>query len=295
MDSMLKELNMTDLQFIPISNSPSVTPCSSARNSNCSTPKKKTEKVIIFNDDVMEKLTKDITPASILIKHSRCIDDEVLLAIVLKYNLLTYECCNPGCTVKSNWRRKPIKLIVNRKNSKQNDLRIENLQLLCPNCYTQNYGGTQILKEIIQLRTQVCRICNYDKVHLLADIYKRSGYCTICYKKIQDTQSSAQSVINTDLLLYKSIESAQSGTDIELSLDDTKSLTAGIRDLMPKNLDLRDVAAFMGSSIDASKTLKTKVRKVRTPKNNASCKEAIHINCLEDIKLDDLINPNLST
>ena len=285
---------LEELNFIPIqtpTNTP--TPCSSTRTSNNSTPKKKTEKVIVFNDEIMERLTRDVTPTTTLIKHSKCTDDEVVLALLLKYNLVVYECSSTGCTVKSNWRRKPIKLIINRKNSKQNDLRIDNLELLCPNCYSQKYGSTQLLKEVIQLRVQKCRICDFDKVHMLADIYKRSGYCVICYKKMQDNQASAQTLINTDLLLYKSIESAQSGIDIELSYDETKSLSAGIRELMPGAMNLQDVAAFMGSTFDESKFLKSKVRKIRTPKRNvaenAGSSAVIHINCLEDIKLDDLI------
>jgi hypothetical protein len=280
---------LEELQFIPVNPTPVSTPSSS----RSSTPKKKTEKLIIFNDEIMERLTKDKNPATILIKNSKCLDDEVILAILLKYNFIIYECAAPSCTVKTSWRRKPIKLVINRKNSKQNDLRIDNLELLCSNCFSQTYGGTQILKQVIQQKIQCCRICNYDKVHLLGEMYRSSGYCTLCYKKMQDAQNSTNTVIKTDLLLYKSIESASSGgIDIELSSDVTKSLSDGIRDLMPKTMDLRDVASFMGASVGYSKSLKSKVRKIRTPKHSdattTSSESKIHINCLEDIDLSNL-------
>jgi hypothetical protein len=284
-----------NIEFIPFITRTPTSNDSTPISTPSSTPppqKRKIEKIIVFNDEVMERLTKDKTPATILTKNSNCTDDEVLLAILLKYNLVLYECSSSNCTVKSTWRRKPIKLIIYRKNSKAQDLRLDNLELLCPNCYCQQYGSTQLLKQVINQRIIKCRICGYDKVHMLGDIYRTLGYCQICYKKIQSSQASTNSIVKTDLLLYKSIESANTGFDVEISNDITQSLTNNIRELIPgSSSDIMEYAAFMGSSSSDSKSMKAKVRKPRTPKKilDVNADNVVIIKCIDDIDTNDLM------
>lgn len=53
------------------------------------------------------------------------------------------ECCN-----LTMWLDKPIKLELHHSNGNNSDHRIENIELLCPNChsYTDNYRGKNINK-----------------------------------------------------------------------------------------------------------------------------------------------------
>ena len=78
------------------------------------------------------------------------------------------EICN-----NSEWNEKPIPLELHHINGNNNDNRIENLQILCPNCHAQtdNYCGknksksgkhikkitTDVIKE---KKTKICPICN---------------------------------------------------------------------------------------------------------------------------------------
>lgn len=94
-----------------------------------------------------------------------CKDSKYKSKSRLKYLLIKWgikdekcECC--GC---SEWMNKPIPLQAHHKNGDNNDNRIENLQLLCPNChsFTDNYCGKNArdtgVKKIY--KEKVCPIC----------------------------------------------------------------------------------------------------------------------------------------
>lgn len=70
----------------------------------------------------------------ILIKDSGYTSTNKLKHRLLKANLLVYECSS--CHL-SNWRGKDIVLQLDHINGVNNDHRIENLRLLCPNCHSQ--------------------------------------------------------------------------------------------------------------------------------------------------------------
>jgi len=60
---------------------------------------------------------------------------------LFKHGMLRNECYT--CGMGPVWHGKPISLQLDHINGVNNDHRLDNLRILCPNCHTQtkNYGG----------------------------------------------------------------------------------------------------------------------------------------------------------
>lgn len=79
----------------------------------------------------------------ILVEHSTYVNTNHLRQRLLNEGLKEKKC---ECCGNSEWMDKPIALELHHVNGIKNDLRMENLQILCPNChaFTDNYRGKNI-------------------------------------------------------------------------------------------------------------------------------------------------------
>lgn len=86
---------------------------------------------------------KKYTMEEILIENSPYVNTNHLRQRLLSENIKEYKC---ECCGRTEWLGKPIALELHHVNGIKNDLRIENLQILCPNChsFTDNYRGKNI-------------------------------------------------------------------------------------------------------------------------------------------------------
>lgn len=80
--------------------------------------------------------------SDILCENSTYNSNNSLKRRLLKEGLKENRCENPECGI-TEWLGKPIVLQLHHINGVNNDNRLENLQLLCPNCHSQtdNFAG----------------------------------------------------------------------------------------------------------------------------------------------------------
>lgn len=88
------------------------------------------------------------------------------------------KCENPECGI-SEWHGHPLVLQLHHINGDHNDNRLENLQILCPNCHslTENFNGKKLKKE-----QNFCLDCGNP-------IGLHSKYCVKCAPKHRVNQA----------------------------------------------------------------------------------------------------------
>ena len=98
----------------------------------------------VWNQGERYKPIKEAQPLDeVLIKNSTWVNTNHLKKRLLKENLKEYKC---ECCGNSEWMGFPIALELHHINGIKDDLQIENLQVLCPNChaFTDNYRGKKV-------------------------------------------------------------------------------------------------------------------------------------------------------
>lgn len=103
------------------------------RQLNCNITHFKTERKKFLSQLISKKNIK-YSLCEILKENSNYSNISRLKQRIIKENLLEYKCDVCGLT---EWNDKPISLVLDHINGKNNDHRIENLRFLCPNCHSQ--------------------------------------------------------------------------------------------------------------------------------------------------------------
>lgn len=111
-------------------------------------------------------------PLEEILKENRPYKSQDLKRRLIEEGYKLNKCENPECGI-SEWYGHPLVLQLHHINGNHNDNRLENLQILCPNCHslTENFNGKKLKKE-----QKYCPDCGRP-------INSKSTYCRECGPK----------------------------------------------------------------------------------------------------------------
>lgn len=115
-------------------------------------------------------------------------NDEILTSYIIDNNLIEYKC--KKCTQGSIWNKKPLQLVLDRKNNIITDNKLENLRFLCPNCFSQLKKRSSIFNKTIKNKQDICIDCN-----------KKMKAQSVSYKNIKTKTMRCKECLNKSIFL----------------------------------------------------------------------------------------------
>lgn len=232
--------------------------------------------VVVENEEKISSLIKDIDFKNVFKKNSKYKDKyELILACVFKCNDIKYKCYGKKCSTKNSEKRD---LLINYKNGKSFDLRIENIELLCPNCYFDLHGSI-IFKKMIEKKKIKCLYCGYENVHLLSEFYQKEKTCKVCYETY--TKSKKRNNIFNKLLLEDEDDFKEQ--DMDNFLNNYSNTNVFI--------DNENLPSYTQNTIKSHESLPRK--KIKTKSNKSNLKLNLSIDFEKTIK--DIENISIDT
>lgn len=139
-----------------------------------------------FQRENIKKLKTPKTLNEILVKNSN-FNNTNLKHKLIKEGILENQCSE--CGLLPVWNNKPISLQLDHINGINNDNRLENLRILCPNCHTQTetYSGKRFKVK------NNCLKCGVK-------IHKKSTYCKICSNRIGNINNRKFEISKDELI-----------------------------------------------------------------------------------------------
>lgn len=83
--------------------------------------------------------------------------DDTIVFYMKENEIVPYEC--KKCHNDGTWLGKPIMLFLDRLNNNTSDYRLENLRLLCPNCFIQLKNKKKYFHDFTKNKKKECRNC----------------------------------------------------------------------------------------------------------------------------------------
>lgn len=120
-----------------------------------------------------------------------------ILKRLIKNGHREYKCENPECGI-TDWHNKEIKLQIHHINGKHNDNRLENLQILCPNCHSQtdnfarhnNVKSFKVSERTNEILENKPKSYTHNDVNDIKEMWikKDKTFCLECGKEIPSGQ-----------------------------------------------------------------------------------------------------------
>lgn len=153
-------------------------------------------------NNINNTIKKELPIEKCLIEHSTLSSCKIKDKL-LKHSLKEYKCERCG---RTEWEGKPIPLELHHINGDNTDNRIENLQILCPNChaFTDNYRGRRKRKQTKKLEKKEEKEI-LSKEQLIED-FKEYGTFSSLAKKYNINTKTVRTLFEKHNLPSSSIE-----------------------------------------------------------------------------------------